>query len=110
MGTRLTRVAEGQLERYGRLEESINKLSQRLEPFLQASDVMVDQKRLESLEEKIMGLTSMLAVLDVDGEWLPQPKRRRPPSPPRALLAPAPPRLDRARSQGGGDGGISGER
>merc|ERR1712194_634293 len=102
---RLTEGAEDQLKRYDRIEESISILSARLDALLQASEVKLDQGRLEGLEDKVLGLASLLApILDVEGDWLPQHQRRRPPSPPRALMGPAAPTLPRARTQGLGSG------
>lgn len=83
----LTRAAEAQAERHGRLEESIMMLERTLQPLLERGEVGdngVDATRLKTLEEKVNQLATTLApVLDF----------RAPPPPggPQMPLPPQPP-------------------
>jgi len=103
MEERMTQASSSQEKRYQRLEDSIASLARRLEPMLHggSQDVMVDPQRIERLEEKVKSLMLTLApVMDMDGP-LQMPKKEdkkmRPPTPPRALMNPAPARVPRAR-------------
>lgn len=111
----LARAADVQAERYARLEHAIGRLAQRLEPMLQggSQDVMVDPQRIQRLEDKVQALMTTLApIMDMEGPWAPpkKDKKLRPPTPPRALIGPAAPKLPRAGGgQGSGHGVMRGE-